>query len=230
MKKTVVVILSMMILCVIAAMGVVVTMTPAPQPQPAVQAQEVPAVQETEDASVWKDAGGRFTARNFPGWDMMNAEQAQELFRLTEEKGRSSAREQAALLNHWMNTGDSVLFISPGRRSSVVISCQTMNTELTDEYVSNIRTRYAQEVESTYAHMETADATDAVLAQSGNRIAGVRCDNRHPSAWLMKMDAASSHVFFTWQGRNLYTIVISDTDQSCTESVCQQMLDQITLG
>ena len=215
MKKTVVVILSLMIVSVLGAMGAIIALDAAQEPEP--------------QPYVWADAKGRFSAGYLPGWDVMNSQQAREFLSNSAGTGKAAVREQTDLMLSWINAGDAVMFISPDRASSVIISCSTMNMNLSDEYVHNRRNAYVQEVERVYRNIDAGTETNQVLPQSGNRISGVRCDNQHPSNWLLDLEHPNSDVYFTWKGANLYTIVISDAHVMHNDAVHNHLFSTLNL-
>ena len=226
MKKAVVVVLSMMILCVISAMGAILLMM-----EPATGVDPVPAeVQMEARGPVWQDQKGRCRAELLPGWQVLSQQETEGLFLHAKEKNAAVTAEQTALMRDWMHTGDATMFVSPDHKASIIICCRTMENELTDTYVTNLRNRYVQQVEKKYKHIDAGCQMDSTLAQTGNRISGVRCDNLHPSTWLLKMEKANSHVFFTYKGKNLYTIVISDAAQQNNAEVHSSLFDSLTLA
>lgn len=224
MKKAVVVILSLMILSVTATMSAILVM----EPQAMAEGQQYGRKNAVN--YVWSDVEGRCSAEISSDWESLNKRQAETLFAMAKDEKKASAHEQAALMENWMNTGDSMLFISPDHRSSVIISCRTMDMELTDSYVSNMRDRHVWEVNRNCENLEAIAEMDSVLPQTGNRIAGMRCDNEHPSAWLLDMENASTYVYFTWNGCNLYTIVISDADVQMNADVHNLLFDHLVIS
>lgn len=224
MKKAVVVIVSLMIVSVMTAMGAIVMIdeTALPSFFDGASAQEA-------QPQVWQDPKGRCSAEVLSGWQVLNQKQAEGLF-LHAEGMNAATGEQTALLREWMHTGDTAMFVSPDRRSSIIISCRTMENALTDTYVANLRNRYAQQVEKKYEHITSVSESDTTFVQTGSRLSGVRCDNLHPSGWMLGMQNASTHVFFTYKGRNLYTIIISDASQQNNAQVHSTLFSSLNLA
>ena len=178
----------------------------------------------------WVIEINRCSAELLPGWQVLSQQETEGLFLHAKEKNAAVTAEQTALMREWMHTGDATMFISPDRKASIIISCRTMENELTDAYVTNLRNRYVQQVEKKYKHIDAGCKVDTTLTQTGNRLSGVRCDNLHPSSWLLKMEKSNSHVFFTYKGKNLYTIVISDAAQQNNAEVHSSLFDSLTLA
>lgn len=211
MKKTVVVILSLMIVCVVGMMAAVIVLK-MNMPQP----------------DTWVDPQGRFSAGYLPGWQVMDRQQANAFLANSAGTGKAAVREQTELMLGWINTGDSVLFISPDRASSIIISCTAMNAQLSDDYAQNRRSSYVQEVERVYREMDAGTETDLILP-NGSRFYSVRCENLHPSTWLLGMDHPNSEVFFTCKGQNLYTIVISDAKTMRNDAVHTRLFETLEM-
>lgn len=224
MKKAVMMILGAMILSVMTAMGALITMLPEETAVENIQQEAVVT------ANRWNDVKGRCSTQYLAGWKVLDVQQSKELLDAASQQYEVVASEQADLMRKWVNTGDSVMFVSPDHKASVIISCRTMDRELTDAYVTNLRNGYAQQVEKKYEHIGAGTEMDMTLAQTGNRISGVRCDNLHPSRWLQRMEESSSHVFFTYKGKNLYTIVISDATVRNNAEVHNQLFDTLELA
>ena len=214
-----------MILCVISAMGAIVMIdeTALPSFFDGASAQEA-------QPQVWQDPKGRCSAEVLNGRQVLNQKQAEGLFLHAEGMNAAATGEQTALLREWMHTGDAAMFISPDRRSSVIISCRTMENALTDAYVTNLRNRYMQQVEMKYEHITSVSESDTTFVQTGSRLSGVRCDNLHPSGWMLGMQNASTHVFFTYKGRNLYTIIISDAASQNNTQVHSTLFSSLNLA
>jgi hypothetical protein len=80
-----------------------------------------------------------------------------------------------------------------------------------------------------YEHITSVSESDTTFMQTGSRLSGVRCDNLHPSGWMLGMQNASTHVFFTYKGRNLYTIIISDAASQNNAQVHSTLFSSLNL-